>query len=62
MEKIIKDYYVAEGSKLVHYEKGANGVDCWFDVTTPYVDGVWYNVRQHRCLSHEDFELLIQGV
>ena len=49
MEKIIKDYYLAEGSKLVYYEKGTNGVDCWFDTDT---------VRQHRCLSNEDFEII----
>lgn len=49
MEKIIEDYYLAEGSKLVSYEIGTNGVDCWFDTN---------DVRQHRCLSIEDFELV----
>jgi hypothetical protein len=49
MEKIIKDYYLAEGSKLVYYEEGTNGVDCWFDTDT---------VSQHRCLSNEDFKLI----
>jgi hypothetical protein len=49
MEKIIKDYYLAEGSKLVNHVIGTNGVDCWFDTD---------NVRQHRCLSFADFELI----
>ena len=49
MEKIIKEYYLAEGSKLVNYSVGTNGVDCWFDTN---------DVRQHRCLSIEDFELI----
>lgn len=49
MEKIIKDYYLAEGSKLVHHQIGTKGVDCWFDTD---------NVRQHRCLSFEDFALI----
>jgi hypothetical protein len=52
MEKIIKDYYLAEGSKLVYHRKGTDGVDCWFDTD---------DVRQHRCLSYEDFEM-IKGV
>lgn len=56
MDMIIEKYYLAKGSKLVNYREGSNGVDCWFDVTTPYVDGVQYDVRQHRCLSFEDFE------
>lgn len=49
MEKIIENYYLAEGSKLVNYCEGTNGVDCWFDTN---------DVRQHRCLSFEDFELI----
>ena len=49
MEKIIKDYYLAEESKLVYHQVGTNGVDCWFDTD---------DVRQHRCLSFEDFELI----
>ena len=49
MEKIIENYYLAEGSKLVMHVIGTNGVDCWFDTS---------NVRQHRCLSFEDFELI----
>lgn len=52
MENIIEKYYLAEGSKLVNYRKGSNGVDCWFDTN---------DVRQHRCLSIEDFET-IKGV
>ena len=59
MDKIIEKYYVSPGSVLVNYNIGKNGVDCWFDVTTKYVDGVRYDVRQHRCLSFEDFNLLI---
>ena len=59
MDKIIEKYYVSPGSVLVNYNIGTKGVDCWFDVTTPYVDGVRYDVRQHRCLSFEDFNLLI---
>lgn len=49
MEKIIEDYYLAEGSKLVNHSIGTNGVDCWFDTN---------DARQHRCLSIEDFELI----
>jgi hypothetical protein len=49
MEKIIQDYYLAEGSRLVNYEIGTNGVDCWFDTDS---------IRQHRCLSFEDFRLI----
>jgi hypothetical protein len=49
MEKIIQDYYLAEGSRLVNYEIGTNGVDCWFDTDS---------IRQHRCLSFEDFKLI----
>ena len=43
MEKIIKDYYLAEGSKLVYHQVGIKGVDCWFNTD---------NVRQHRYLSN----------
>ena len=49
METIIKEYYLTEGSKLVNYSIGTNGVDCWFDTD---------DVRQHRCLSIEEFELI----
>ena len=49
MENIISKYYLLENSKLVHYNKGTNGVDCWFDT---------HDFRQHRCLSFEDFELI----
>ena len=49
MQKIIETYYLAEGSKLVNYQEGTNGVDCWFDTN---------NMRQHRCLSYEDFETI----
>jgi hypothetical protein len=52
VDKIIKDYHLAEGSKLVHHSMGPDGVDCWFDTN---------DVRQHRCLSYDDFQL-IQGV
>jgi len=52
VDKIIKDYHLAEGSKLVHHRMGPDGVDCWFDTN---------EVRQHRCLSYDDFQL-IQGV
>lgn len=51
MEKIIKDYYLAEGSKLVHHQIGTKGVDCWFDAD----DVSW---QQHRRLSFEDFALI----
>ena len=49
MEKLIPDYHLEEGSKLVYWEEGTNGVDCWFDAN---------GVRQHRCLSFEDFEMI----
>lgn len=49
MNKIIQDYYLEQGSVLVDYQIGMNGVDCWFDTE---------KVRQHRCLSFEDFELI----
>ena len=49
MKKIIENYYLAEGSKLVMHVMGTNGVDCWFDTN---------DLRQHRCLSFEDFELI----
>ena len=49
MENIIEKYYLAKGSKLVNYREGSNGVDCWFDTN---------DVRQHRCLSFEDFETI----
>jgi hypothetical protein len=46
MERIIEAYYLLADSKLVNYQEGSNGVDCWFDTKT---------FRQHRCLSFEDF-------
>ena len=46
MEKIIKDYYLLPGSKLVHQQIGTKGVNCWFDI-----DGN----RQHRCISFADY-------
>lgn len=49
METIIEKYYLEAGSKLVNYSEGTNGVDCWFDSG---------NIRQHRCLTFEDFELI----
>ena len=49
MQKIIRKYYLLDGSKLVNYMEGSNGVDCWFDTE---------EFRQHRCLSFEDFELI----
>jgi len=49
MDKIIELYYLAEESKLVMHEISTKGVDCWFDTDT---------IRQHRCLSFEDFALL----
>ena len=49
METIIVKYYLEEGSQLVNYQKGTNGVDCWFDTLT---------MRQHRCLSFEDFKTI----
>jgi len=49
MKKIIQKYYLEPNSKLVSYQEGSNGVDCWFDTD---------EVRQHRCLSFEDFALI----
>ena len=49
MEKIILSYYLLKDSKLVNYNIGVNGVDCWFDTIS---------CRQHRCISFEDFELI----
>lgn len=49
MQEIIEKYYLAEGSKLIRHSIGTNGVDCWFDTD---------KVRQHRCLSFEDFEMI----
>ena len=46
MEAIIEKYYLEPNSILVNYQKGSNGVDCWFDTD---------KIRQHRCLSFEDF-------
>jgi hypothetical protein len=46
MEMIIEKYYLEIHSKLVKYEEGTKGVDCWFE--TPQ----W---MQHRCLSFDDF-------
>lgn len=49
MDKIIETYYLEPGSYLVNYQIGTNGVDCWFDT---------HKVRQHRCLSFEDFDVI----
>ena len=44
---IINKYYLLEGSTLVKHIVYPNGsVDCWFDSG---------DIRQHRCLSLEDF-------
>jgi hypothetical protein len=47
MDTIIEKYYLEPNSKLVSYQEGTSGVDCWFDTD---------KVRQHRCLSFEDFK------
>jgi len=47
MDAIIEKYYLEPKSKLVSYQEGTSGVDCWFDTD---------KVRQHRCLSFEDFK------
>ena len=47
MDAIIEKYYLEPNSVLVNYQEGTNGVDCWFDTD---------KVRQHRCLSFEDFK------
>ena len=49
MEAIIEKYYLEPNSILVNYQKGSNGVDCWFDTD---------KIRQHRCLSFEDFSTI----
>ena len=49
MNTIIEKYYLEPNSVLVSHNQGTNGVDCWFDTDV---------VRQHRCLSFEDFELI----
>ena len=46
MKDIIKKYFLKPGSKLVYYEVGTNGVDCWFDID---------DVRQHRCIEFADY-------
>jgi hypothetical protein len=46
MERIIETYYLLADSKLVNFQEGTNGVDCWFDS---------FSLIQHRCLSFEDF-------
>jgi len=50
MIELLEKYYLELDSKLVNYSIGTNGVDCWFDTD---------RVRQHRCLSIEDFNILI---
>ena len=50
MIELLEKYYLELDSKLVNHSIGTNGVDCWFDTD---------RVRQHRCLSIEDFNLLI---
>jgi len=49
MNEITEKYYLEQGSYLVKFQMGTNGVDCWFDTD---------KVRQHRCLSFEDFNLI----
>ena len=46
MNKIIENYYLEPNSKLVYHELRMMHVDCWFDTD---------EIRQHRCLSYEDF-------
>ena len=47
MNEIIEKYHLIKDSILVYNEKPINGkVDCWFDAG---------NIRQHRCLTIEDF-------
>ena len=46
MNLIIEKYYLEPKSSLVFAREGTKGVDCWFDTDT---------VRQHRCLSFEDY-------
>jgi hypothetical protein len=50
MIELLEKYYLELDSKLVNYCIGKNGVDCWFDTD---------RVRQHRCLSIEDFNILL---
>jgi hypothetical protein len=52
METIIEKYYLEKGSILVFSQEGINGVDCWFDAN---------KIRQHRCLSFEDFDTIKEG-
>ena len=54
MEEILWTYHLPSDSKLVYFEKGTKGVDCWFDSLS--IDSTTY--RAHRVLSFEDFELL----
>lgn len=54
VDDIFQRYYLSYDSKLVYFEKGTNGVDCWFDSSG--IDSTTY--RAHRVLSFEDFELL----
>lgn len=54
MDDILQRYYLSYDSKLVYFEKGTKGVDCWFDSSG--IDSTTY--RAHRALSFEDFELL----
>lgn len=49
VSSILDKYYLEPNSVLVNHQEGTNGVDCWFDTD---------KVRQHRCLSKEDFELI----
>ena len=49
METIIQKYFLETGSHLVSHTIGVNGVDCWFDTEV---------IRQHRCLSFDDFDLI----
>ena len=46
MEHITDTYHLLADSKLVNYQEGTKGVDCWFES---------YGLIQHRCLSFEEF-------
>ena len=50
MEAIIVKYYLEPSSILVNHSFGSNCVDCWFATD---------KVRQHRCLSFEDFKTIL---
>ena len=58
MDDILQKYYLSYDSKLVYFEKGTKGVDCWFDSSG--IDSTTY--RAHRALSFEDFDLLSKEI